>query len=65
MTRNRVPILQRVARDVRQGTLLDVYKIVEDVSREFPEVPEKTLEKIVSEEVVKTGGNAVWSKKAV
>ncbi len=62
MHTNRVPIIQRVAQHVRDGEVLDVYKIVADISPSYPDLTEDRLEQIVSEEVVRAGGNAFWNR---
>ena len=62
MHTNRVPIIQCVAQHVRDGEVLDVYKIVADIAPSYPGMPEDRLEKIVSEEVVRAGGNAFWNR---
>jgi hypothetical protein len=63
MSQNRVPILRRIAQDIRKGTVVDVYDMVADLHNEFPNVPETELERIVSEEVVLAHCNAVWDKR--
>jgi hypothetical protein len=63
MSRDRVPILQRLSQNIRQGSIIDVYALVEDLKHEFPDISEAELVRIVSEEVVLANGNAVWEKK--
>ena len=64
MSENRVSILQRVAENLRNGKVMDVYEIVADVAKEHPEMPEEQLERLVSEEVVKSGGAAYWGRRS-
>jgi hypothetical protein len=63
MRQNRIPIIQHVSKSVRQGMALDVYGLVAKLKSEFPGVPEPELVRIVSEEVVKAHGNAIWEKR--
>jgi hypothetical protein len=52
MRRSRIPILQRTAQIAREGTILDVHRIVDSVAHEFPEVPRERPLRIVPEEAV-------------
>jgi hypothetical protein len=63
MTNERIPIIKRISQEVRQGTVLDVYKIAAEVAKDFPGMPIERLEQIVTEEVIHAHGNAVWERK--
>ena len=63
MPNNRIPVIQRVARSVRQGAMIDVYALVDEIRHEFPGVSRAELERIVSEEVVIAHANAVWEHR--
>ena len=62
MQQNRIPIIQRVSQNLRQGTIIDIYALVKDLHCEFPDLNEAELERLVSEEVIAASGNAVWDK---
>lgn len=63
MSQNRIPIIQRVSQSLREHSAVDIYAMVNDLKGEFPNVAEADLERIVSEEVVAAGANAVWEKR--
>lgn len=63
MIENRIPIVQRISQSVRKGALVDVYALSTELQREFPQVPEKELSRVVSEEVIKSNCNAVWDRR--
>ena len=62
MSQNRIPIIQRVSQSLRQETAIDIYALVKEFKHEFPGVSEPELERMISEEVIKAGGNAIWEK---
>jgi hypothetical protein len=63
MKNQRIPVIQQIAAGMRDERPVDVYQVVKDIQSEFPEVAQETLVRIVSEEVVKSGCNAIWDRR--
>jgi hypothetical protein len=62
MSRQRLSILQKVSQNLRQGTTIDVYELVNLLRSEYPDVPEAELVRIISEEAIAAGASACWVK---
>lgn len=63
LQQKRIPVIQRIARQMRQGTVIDVYDLVEDLKGEFPDVHEPDLIRIVNEELIAARCNVVWDRR--
>ena len=50
--------------DVTAKKLVDVYRVAEAMRLEFPEHHLQDIVGLVSEEIVKAGGNAHWDKNS-
>lgn len=56
-------ILLRVRRELRTDSMIDVYKIAKDLEPLLPDIPVKDIAAAVSAIVVRTRGNAMWSRE--
>lgn len=63
LQQRRIPIIQRLARQIRRGAVIDVYVLVAELKSEFPDVADRELIRIVNEEVVMARCNAVWDRR--
>lgn len=63
LQQRRIPIIQRLARQMRRGAVIDVYVLVAELKSDFPDVADRELIRIVNEEVVMARCNAVWDRR--
>lgn len=63
MKNSRIPILQHISRNAREGVAVDVYAVVRELRESYPSASEEELERAVSEEVAKAWGSAIWAKR--
>ncbi len=63
MSRDRLCVVRRVAGAIRQQEPVDVYKVVEQLQAELPNVPGDVLLHDVEDEIAKARCSAIWEKR--
>lgn len=59
----RARVVQLVAENVKLDSAVDVYRLVEELRDEFPNLPEPELVRMVGEEVIACGACSYWEKR--
>ena len=58
----RILVVQRISQEIRRGEPVEVYRLVKDLKRRFPNTAEDEIRRTVDEEIVASRANALWER---